>query len=133
MNDLSKLEIFRMVRWLLELEPNQLWLHEIQPHFWALREKGRADVIVHSNDYVSQDRLFGVCYRAALARDWNFQLSTNEFCSDCNSDLDISIGRPVDDDPSQVSEYSPLQYGYSAADALIKAHGVEDWRTRDPE
>lgn len=110
----------RMARWLAYLEPETFGIYE-----------GNLEHPIREVDYIlageaDQDRLFGACYRAAIAQGCYPALAVQ-----VNGEHNVSIVcyRPQFDCTRAVSS----EFGFAIADALIQAHGVTDWQSQDPE
>ena len=115
----------RMARWLTHLEPEffAFTLSGILLAFPESSDQSKREIWNGGN--VDQDRLFGACFRATIARGWypaiqgtatrQFRATTVHY-------------RPTFDS----SDFSHPEMGITMAVCLLKAHGVNDWESHDP-
>ena len=111
----------RMSRWLAHLEP-EFFRFTIGQTLLA-KSNDESPQIIWNGGSIDQDRLFGACARAAIARGWYPAIqatATRQFRAS------IVHYRPTFDS----SEFRHSNMGLAMAVTLLQAHGVDDWETR---
>jgi hypothetical protein len=131
----------RMARWLAYLEP-EFFQFSDQTDFterkivelWRRKEWDNEPILKQMNDGaidLDQDRLFGACVRAAIARSWQPKM---EVCDDYKT-FYTAIYKSKDFGRSYQTpdgSHCHTSMGIAMAVSLIKAHCVEDWGSHDP-
>lgn len=124
-------QIKRMARWLAKLEPKFFYFLSVfdtqigESIGWRLRCVYSQKIVLEFFNCigVSQLYLYDACSRAAVARGWRTEVHNLPYAKICTGHVTgIKFA----------TEYPVHHEGFALADALIQAHGVTDWQTRDP-
>jgi hypothetical protein len=143
-------QLQRMAKWLVRLEPDFFRINTGLGNFAFLcKEKMPNPSIIQiaANNQVfkvDQDRLFGACFRAAIARRlvhqfvWQTVQAPQGIGAVNIEEMPELVLKMESIDPRQYpvefkTNYGHQEMGIAMATTLLRAHGVHDWESRDPE